>query len=90
MPVKFANQPQCGVCLRHKAEANRWFLSRTDGKAFIFRDYDLTSVSQYDDASCSMTCLNKLIQRHADSLMKIRESLESQRFVTADTAESGI
>ncbi len=91
MPVKFANQPQCGVCQRHKAdEATRWFLSRTDGKLFIFRNYDPTCASQYDDASCSMTCLNKLIQRHADSLMRISEGWDSQRGVTADTAESGM
>jgi hypothetical protein len=86
MPVRFANAPQCGVCLRYKAEANRWFMSRTEGKVFTFRDYDPTCVSEYDDASCSMTCLNKLIQRHADSLMRIREGRESHRGVTADTA----
>jgi hypothetical protein len=89
MPVKFANDPQCGVCLRYKAESNRWFLSRAEGKVFTFRDYDPTYVSQYDDASCSMTCLNKLIQRHADSLMRIRDGRESQRSVAATTAKVG-
>ena len=72
MPVNISNEPKCGVCGREKGVVNRWFLTRTTADGFCFRSYQREMLGEYDEALCSMECLDQRYHAHAQKLVGMR------------------
>lgn len=89
MAVEFTPEYKCKRCGRAKGPLNKWWLVRTDGADWTFRDFAPHALPDYSYAICSLRCLMDDAQAHAEKLLKAHVIPETQRPQSAEPDATG-
>lgn len=73
MAVEPTKTFKCRRCDRGKGAGNKWWIVKTEGARWSFRDFQERDLEAFDYAICSISCLMADAQGHADKLMAAAE-----------------